>query len=159
MCLGADRTGDVTADDDGVGLQVAVDLTRIVDGERMARDGNGAVDGYPENVRWKAGPVVFLGLNVQGSNDNFPYHDTETGAGVLVRSDAEIERQRNEERAGGSRPPTLVDRSAHRLDVDQRPAGQPARRWSRHVRDWDETNTRRLRSVWACAHSDRPREA
>ena len=56
-------------------------------------------DGYPENVRWKVGPVVFLGLNVQGSNDNFPYHDTETGAGVPVRSDAEIERQRNEERA------------------------------------------------------------
>ena len=56
-------------------------------------------DGYPENVRWRVGSVVFLGLNVQGSNDNFPYHDTETGAGVPVRSDAEIERQRNEERA------------------------------------------------------------
>src|SRR5215472_12748643 len=28
---------------------------------------------YPENVRWKFGPVVYLGLNVQGSNDNYPY--------------------------------------------------------------------------------------
>jgi hypothetical protein len=56
-------------------------------------------DGYPENVRWKAGPVVYLGLNVQGSNDNYPYHDTETGAGVPVRSDAEIQRQRTEETA------------------------------------------------------------
>ncbi len=56
-------------------------------------------DGYPENVRWKAGPIVYLGLNVQGSNDNYLYHDTETVAGVPVRSDAEIERQRNEEKA------------------------------------------------------------
>ena len=54
-------------------------------------------EGYPENVRWKVGPVVYLGLNVQGSNDNYPYHDTETGTGVPVRSDAEIQRQRNEE--------------------------------------------------------------
>ena len=36
---------------------------------------------------------------MQGSNDNFAYHETEMGAGVPVRSDAEIERQRNEERA------------------------------------------------------------
>jgi hypothetical protein len=43
--------------------------------------------------------VVYLGVNVQGSNDNFPYHDTETGAGVPVRSDAEVQRQRNEEMA------------------------------------------------------------
>ena len=56
-------------------------------------------DGYPENQRWRLGPVVYLGLNVQGSNDNYPYHDTETGAGVPVRSDAEIQRQRNEEMA------------------------------------------------------------
>ena len=39
-------------------------------------------EGYPENQRWRVGPVVYIGLNVQGSNDNFPYHDTETGAGV-----------------------------------------------------------------------------
>jgi len=56
-------------------------------------------DQYPENQRWRLGPVVYLGLNVQGSNDNFPYHDTETGVGVPVRSDAEIQRQRNEEMA------------------------------------------------------------
>jgi hypothetical protein len=56
-------------------------------------------DGYPENQRWKLGPVVYLGLNAQGSNDNYPYHDTETGAGVPVRSDAEIQRQRDEETA------------------------------------------------------------
>jgi len=56
-------------------------------------------DGYPENVRWKLGPVVYLGLNVQGSNDNYPYHETEAGTGVPVRSDAEIQRQRDEEKA------------------------------------------------------------
>src|SRR6266567_5437978 len=28
---------------------------------------------YPENVRWTKGWVVYLGLNVQGSNDNHPY--------------------------------------------------------------------------------------
>jgi len=56
-------------------------------------------EGYPENQRWRVGPVVYLGLNVQGSNDNFPYHDTEAGADVPVRTDAEIDRQRNEERA------------------------------------------------------------
>jgi hypothetical protein len=57
-------------------------------------------DGYPENVRWKVGPVVFLGLNVQGSNDNYPYRDTEpVGPGIPVRSDAEIQRQRNEQAA------------------------------------------------------------
>jgi len=40
---------------------------------------------------------VYLAVNVQGSNDNYPYHDTEMGTGVPVRSDAEIQRQRNEE--------------------------------------------------------------
>src|SRR5262249_54449733 len=41
---------------------------------------------YSENVRWSYGPVVYLGLNVQGSNDNFPYADTdaEGGPGVPV---------------------------------------------------------------------------
>jgi hypothetical protein len=57
------------------------------------------VEGYPENQRWKLGPVVYLALNVQGSNDNFAYRDTEAGPGVPVRSDAEIQRQRNEEMA------------------------------------------------------------
>jgi len=54
--------------------------------------------GYPENVRWVYGPVVYLGLNVQGSNDNYPYHDTDAeNPTAPVRSDAEIQRQRDEE--------------------------------------------------------------
>jgi len=53
---------------------------------------------YSENVRWRFGPVVFLGLNVQGSNDNFPYPDTDGESGaVVVRSAGEIQRQQNEE--------------------------------------------------------------
>jgi hypothetical protein len=50
-------------------------------------------DGYPENVRWKFGPVVYIGLNVQGSNDNFPY----SGVDGETRDPAEIARQRAEE--------------------------------------------------------------
>ena len=53
----------------------------------------GAFAIYSENVRWKHGPVVFLGLNVQGSNDNYPY----AGVDGETRSDAEIARQRAEE--------------------------------------------------------------
>jgi hypothetical protein len=50
---------------------------------------------YSENVRWVYGPVVYLGLNVQGSNDNYPYPETDTESGAVVtRSDAEIQRQR-----------------------------------------------------------------
>ena len=49
--------------------------------------------GYPENVRWKFGPVVFVGLNVQGSNDNYPY----AGVDGETRSAVEIARQRAEE--------------------------------------------------------------
>jgi hypothetical protein len=52
-------------------------------------------DSYPENVRWTLGPVVYLGLNVQGSNDNYPY----AGVDGETRSDAEIARQRAEETA------------------------------------------------------------
>jgi hypothetical protein len=48
---------------------------------------------YSENVRWSYGPVVYLGLNVQGSNDNYPYHDTDG----YPRTDAEIQRMRDEE--------------------------------------------------------------
>ena len=48
---------------------------------------------YPENVRWKYGPVVYIGLNVQGSNDNYPY----AGVDGETRSAAEIARQRAEE--------------------------------------------------------------
>jgi len=53
---------------------------------------------YSENVRWVFGPVVYMGLNVQGSNDNYPYHDTDAeNSTAPVRSDAEIQRQRDEE--------------------------------------------------------------
>jgi hypothetical protein len=48
---------------------------------------------YSENVRWKLGPVVYLGLNVQGSNDNYPY----AGVDGETRSEEEINRQRAEE--------------------------------------------------------------
>jgi hypothetical protein len=50
---------------------------------------------YSENVRWTLGPVVYLGLNVQGSNDNYPYHDTDG----YPRPDAEIQRMRDEQAA------------------------------------------------------------
>jgi hypothetical protein len=50
---------------------------------------------YAENVRWKWGPVVYLGLNVQGSNDNYPY----PGVDGETRSQTEIDRQRAEETA------------------------------------------------------------
>lgn len=53
---------------------------------------------YSENVRWTYGSVVYLGLDVQGSNDNYPYRDTDGESGaVVVRSEAELRRQRNEE--------------------------------------------------------------
>jgi hypothetical protein len=44
---------------------------------------------------------VYLGLNVQGSNDNYPYPDTDVEGGptVPVRSAAEIQRQRSEQAA------------------------------------------------------------
>jgi hypothetical protein len=48
---------------------------------------------YSENVRWVKGPVVYLGLDVQGSNDNYPYPDTDS------RSVAEQQRQRDEQTA------------------------------------------------------------
>jgi hypothetical protein len=47
---------------------------------------------YSENVRWAFGPVVYIGLNVQGSNDNYPY----PGVDGETRSNAEIARQRAE---------------------------------------------------------------
>ena len=57
------------------------------------------VEGYPENQRWRRGPVVYLAVNVQGSNDNYPYPETDAEGGptVPVRGPAEIQRQRNEE--------------------------------------------------------------
>src|SRR5262252_10937440 len=39
---------------------------------RQSSEG-GAYAIYSENIRFKYGPVVYIGLNVQGSNDNFPY--------------------------------------------------------------------------------------
>jgi hypothetical protein len=50
---------------------------------------------YAENVRWTRGPVVYIGLNVQGSNDNYPY----AGVDGETRSDEEINRQRAEQAA------------------------------------------------------------
>jgi hypothetical protein len=50
---------------------------------------------YPENIRWKYGPVVYVGVNVQGSNDNYPY----SGVDGETRSGTEIARQRAEELA------------------------------------------------------------
>jgi hypothetical protein len=55
---------------------------------------------YAENVRWTLGPVIYLGLNVQGSNDNFPYLDTDTENPTAPnRGDAERQRMRDEETA------------------------------------------------------------
>jgi hypothetical protein len=59
---------------------------------RESREG-GPYALYSENVRWTSGPVVYLGLNVQGSNDNYPY----SGVDGETRSDQEIQRQRDEE--------------------------------------------------------------
>jgi hypothetical protein len=62
---------------------------------RLARQSyeGGAYAPNVENVRWRLGPVVYLGLNVQGSNDNYPY----AGVDGETRSEAEIARQRAEE--------------------------------------------------------------
>jgi hypothetical protein len=46
---------------------------------------------YSENVRWVYGPVVYIGLNVQGSNDNYPW------VGYDPRPSTEIARQDAEE--------------------------------------------------------------
>jgi hypothetical protein len=53
----------------------------------------GAYALYSENVRFKYGPVVYIGVNVQGSNDNYPY----AGVDGETRSQTEIDRQRAEE--------------------------------------------------------------
>ena len=47
---------------------------------------------YAENWRIRLGSVVFIGVNVQGSNDNYPYF----GVNGETRSDAEIARMRAE---------------------------------------------------------------
>jgi hypothetical protein len=61
---------------------------------RQSREG-GQYAQYSENVRWSYGPVVYIGLNIQGSNDNYPY----AGVDGETRSQAEIDRQRAEETA------------------------------------------------------------
>jgi hypothetical protein len=61
---------------------------------RQSREG-GLYGDYSENVRWRFGPVVYIGLNVQGSNDNYPY----AGVDGETRPPAEINRQRAEETA------------------------------------------------------------
>jgi hypothetical protein len=43
---------------------------------------------YSENVRWTYGPVLYVGLNVQGSNDNLPH----AGVDGETRSPDEIAR-------------------------------------------------------------------
>ena len=58
-------------------------------------DEGGAYAIYKENVRWVKGSVVYIGVNVQGSNDNYPY----AGVDGETRSDEEIARQRAEETA------------------------------------------------------------
>jgi hypothetical protein len=56
-------------------------------------DTGGLYAAYSENVRWSLGPVVYIGLNVQGSNDNYPY----AGVDGESRSAADIAVQRAEE--------------------------------------------------------------
>jgi hypothetical protein len=56
-------------------------------------DQGGLYAEYSENVRWTFGPVVYIGLNVQGSNDNYPY----AGVDGETRPQSEINRQRAEE--------------------------------------------------------------
>jgi hypothetical protein len=52
---------------------------------------------YPENWRFSYGPVVYVGLNVQGSNDNFPHRGVDgepVDRGATVEAqDAEIARE------------------------------------------------------------------
>jgi hypothetical protein len=50
---------------------------------------------YRENARWVAGPVLYLTLNVQGSNDNLPH----AGVDGETRSTSEIARQAAEHTA------------------------------------------------------------
>jgi hypothetical protein len=52
-------------------------------------------EAYRENVRWTRGPVVYVGLNVQGSNDNLPH----AGVDGETRGAAEIQRMADEHAA------------------------------------------------------------
>jgi len=77
--------GVFTATDQSLG-RTTLTLTR-------QSDEGGAFAQYSENVRWRLGPVVYIGLNVQGSNDNYPY----AGVDGETRTQTEINRQRAEE--------------------------------------------------------------
>ena len=55
---------------------------------------SGEYSQFVENARWQYGPVVYITLNLQGSNDNYPY----AGVDGETRSQDEIERMRDEER-------------------------------------------------------------
>ena len=60
---------------------------------RVERESSEAgYESYRENARWVAGPVMYLTLNFQGSNDNLPH----AGVDGETRSDAEIARQKAE---------------------------------------------------------------
>lgn len=61
---------------------------------QLTRQG-GMYSQYVENSRWRYGPVVYITLNLQGSNDNYPY----AGVDGETRSPDEIERMRAEQRA------------------------------------------------------------
>jgi hypothetical protein len=58
-------------------------------------DQPGPYAAYSENARWRKGPVVYLTLNVQGSNDNFAHADNpeDVGAPPYTRTADEIARQ------------------------------------------------------------------
>lgn len=57
--------------------------------------GEPAYSAYSENARWSVGPVMFLTLNVQGSNDNLPH----AGVDGETRDATEIARQAAEHEA------------------------------------------------------------
>ncbi len=63
---------------------------------RVEREsGEPGYSAYVENARWVAGPVLYLTLNFQGSNDNLPH----AGVDGETRPDAEIARQTAEHNA------------------------------------------------------------
>jgi hypothetical protein len=61
---------------------------------------------YPEQLRWRLGPVLFVSLNVPGSNNNFGNRETPSRE-YLARNPAVIEWLRAELRhgAGAKMPP------------------------------------------------------
>jgi hypothetical protein len=78
-------------------------------------------------VRWTYGPVVFVGLNVQGSNDNYPH----AGVDDETRDATEIARQRAEHDAREAANGPLARRELCLREADQgqrradRLAGRP----------------------------------